>query len=279
MKLKSRLICLDLDGTLLNDDKIIPKKTLDYLNFLVKNDSFIAIATGRHLDYAEYLTRKITRNKFIVSTNGAITFYKPIGIINKVYLDSNLVIKIIECAKDNNLYPNLYYNPYEFGYDMLVTNKKSINFLAQNIVRDLSRIANLDKFTAENVLSITINSNTEKIELFLKNIESQLKNSSTYHIMNSSYTDESLLEIMGLNVTKWSGIKNIIRKLNFDKLEIISFGDDINDYTMLKNSDISFVMKNSNNDFLLDRFNKTLYTNNENGVFYELKRIYDGESI
>lgn len=97
--------------------------------------------------------------------------------------------------------------------------------------------------------------------------------------MNSSYTDESLLEIMGLNVTKWSGIKNIIRKLNFDKLEIISFGDDINDYTMLKNSDISFVMKNSNNDFLLDRFNKTLYTNNENGVFYELKRIYDGESI
>ncbi|WP_324619711.1 HAD family hydrolase [Citroniella saccharovorans] len=277
--MKSRLICLDLDGTLLNDDKIIPKKTLDYLNFLVKNDSFIAIATGRHLDYAEYLTRKITRNKFIVSTNGAITFYKPIGIINKVYLDSNLVIKIIECAKDNNLYPNLYYNPYEFGYDMLVTNKKSINFLAQNIVRDLSRIANLDKFTAENVLSITINSNTEQIELFLKNIESQLKNSSTYHIMNSSYTDESLLEIMGLNVTKWSGIKNIIRKLNFDKLEIISFGDDINDYTMLKNSDISFVMKNSNNDFLLDRFNKTLYTNNENGVFYELKRIYDGESI
>lgn len=246
---------------------------------MVKNDSFIAIATGRHLDYAEYLTRKITRNKFIVSTNGAITFYKPIGIINKVYLDSNLVIKIIECAKDNNLYPNLYYNPYEFGYDMLVTNKKSINFLAQNIVRDLSRIANLDKFTAENVLSITINSNTEQIELFLKNIESQLKNSSTYHIMNSSYTDESLLEIMGLNVTKWSGIKNIIRKLNFDKLEIISFGDDINDYTMLKNSDISFVMKNSNNDFLLDRFNKTLYTNNENGVFYELKRIYDGESI
>lgn len=49
---------------------------------------------------------------------------------------------------------------------MLVTNKKSINFLAQNIVRDLSRIANLDKFTAENVLSITINSNTEQIELF-----------------------------------------------------------------------------------------------------------------
>lgn len=41
MKLKSRLICLDLDGTLLNDDKIIPKKTLDYLNFLVKNDSLL----------------------------------------------------------------------------------------------------------------------------------------------------------------------------------------------------------------------------------------------
>lgn len=36
MKLKSRLICLDLDGTLLNDDKIIPKKTLDYLNFWLK---------------------------------------------------------------------------------------------------------------------------------------------------------------------------------------------------------------------------------------------------
>ena len=50
-----KMICLDLDGTLLNYEKQIDSQTSKLLNKLSSNGVEIVIATGRHYDFASYL--------------------------------------------------------------------------------------------------------------------------------------------------------------------------------------------------------------------------------
>ena len=69
-----KMICLDLDGTLLNSKKEIDKKTCSFLNELSSKGIEIVIATGRHYDFASYLTRNLTDKRVIISNNGSGIF-------------------------------------------------------------------------------------------------------------------------------------------------------------------------------------------------------------
>jgi hydroxymethylpyrimidine pyrophosphatase-like HAD family hydrolase len=70
------LVCLDMDGTLLNDDHQITDRTASLLNTLSSTGVTICIATGRsHISVIEYLTRgnlKLCQEKIpIICFNGS----------------------------------------------------------------------------------------------------------------------------------------------------------------------------------------------------------------
>ncbi|MDY0214909.1 MAG: HAD family hydrolase [Bacilli bacterium] len=69
------LIALDLDGTLLTDDKKITPKTRDYLNALSRDGHHIVIATGRPLRAAYAYQQELGVNAPIVSYNGALSSF------------------------------------------------------------------------------------------------------------------------------------------------------------------------------------------------------------
>ena len=67
-----RLIAIDLDGTLLDDNKKIPKENLEVINKLIKEGYEIVIATGRRYWSAKELTREIDGPITIMANNGNI---------------------------------------------------------------------------------------------------------------------------------------------------------------------------------------------------------------
>ena len=95
-----KMICLDLDGTLLRSDKTIASLTSSYLNYLADKGIRVVVATGRHFDYADYLTRDIIGAKYIVANNGAGIFdIKNKKTISSTYIDEELVYKFISLAR------------------------------------------------------------------------------------------------------------------------------------------------------------------------------------
>ena len=69
------LIAIDLDGTLLTDDKKITPKTRDYLNALGNAGHHIVIATGRPLRAAYSFQQELGVKAPIVSYNGALASF------------------------------------------------------------------------------------------------------------------------------------------------------------------------------------------------------------
>ena len=64
-------ICLDLDGTLLNDDKIINEKTIETLKRTYLRGVKIIIATGRQYSVAKEMLSCLEFPLFIIYSNGA----------------------------------------------------------------------------------------------------------------------------------------------------------------------------------------------------------------
>lgn len=66
-----KLVCLDLDGTLLTSERKIDDETLAYLQKLSRNDIKIAIATGRAAFDARNHAKLVGWNTYFIGGNGA----------------------------------------------------------------------------------------------------------------------------------------------------------------------------------------------------------------
>jgi len=73
MSREKYLIAIDLDGTLLTDDKKITPKTRDYLNKLHNNGHLIVIATGRPYRAALGFQQQLGVEGPLVTYNGSLT--------------------------------------------------------------------------------------------------------------------------------------------------------------------------------------------------------------
>ena len=69
-----KLIVMDLDGTLLNEEGIVTQKTKKYLGKLKKEGYVIAIATGRILKSALIATGEAEFANYIVADAGAAVY-------------------------------------------------------------------------------------------------------------------------------------------------------------------------------------------------------------
>ena len=75
---EKKLLCTDLDGTLLNTDKIITEKTLNAIRLMIKSGHSFAFSTGRPVQSAIPLAQKYgfmdLPGFYIVSYNGALIY-------------------------------------------------------------------------------------------------------------------------------------------------------------------------------------------------------------
>ena len=83
-----KLIAIDLDGTLLDDKKKIPRENIEVVNQLIDMGYEVVIATGRRYWSAKELTKDIDRSMVILANNGNVVRHtKDDQVIIKKYLD------------------------------------------------------------------------------------------------------------------------------------------------------------------------------------------------
>lgn len=63
---------MDLDGTLLNDEKQIPEENLKLIDKLIDKGYEVVIATGRRYWSAKQLTKEIDKPLVILANNGNV---------------------------------------------------------------------------------------------------------------------------------------------------------------------------------------------------------------
>lgn len=270
-----KAICFDLDGTLLNSNKKISDKAVSLINELASKNIKIIIATGRNYDFSLLLTNNLTSKRVIISNNGSLVADANKNKIFVNYINEDFIVKLDSFLNSyKRVKKHIYPDPIATKYDLLVANEENIDYLIGLTVRNQKRIKIMDQNDfKDKILSIALHGIKKDITSLSKSLD-PYNNQISYHVMNDFYQDSYMLEVMPNNINKLTAIKKYLYKLNISLSETIAFGDNINDYEMLKNVGLGIAMKNSSKELTRITKNISSYTNDEDGVYKELLKIY-----
>src|SRR6056297_2040968 len=107
--METKLVVLDLDGTLLNDAHEITAETKDYLEKLKSKGIKVVIATGRTFTAAKRYHNELKLDTPLISCNGGF-IYDPIQekVIDGHAISKATVLKIFKILLENNTFFQFY---------------------------------------------------------------------------------------------------------------------------------------------------------------------------
>ena len=274
-----KAVCLDLDGTLLDDDKKISDRSFLLLDNLIENGIEVIIATGRHFYMVSDFLKPLKRDIMVCANNGAMSRFKESNkLVNVEYVSNCKFLEIYNKALECGMNPYIYVDSFVDGYHLAIKDgqpKKSHfeeNIVDKKIAVDSVRyFSQIDVKSLETVLCIAFLDQKERIDEFFeyfKDEEDLVKN--MYFVPNG----KKVLEFQSKKADKWIAITNYLKSKNISLSEVVSFGDEFNDKSMVKNSGMGFAMKNGIEELKSLTNNITEFTNNEDGVYLELKKIF-----
>jgi hypothetical protein len=271
-----KMVVLDLDGTLLNGEKIISDKNAHILKKLHKQGIHIVIATGRNYYMAKILVENIKSTEpVILANNGAVVrCYIDDEFIESNYLDFSIFEQIYELGIKHDLNPIIHVDEYNKGYDLIYECENYEDVYLGYIKKEYDRTRH-KKFKTEeinNILSVCYFNEYQRLMKFRNEIEKMPGEFNV--ILNQNLSSLSLLEFLNINGCKWRALKKYIDRLGVDASQVIAIGDDNNDIELIANAGLGIAMKNATNCLKNSADLISRFSNKESGVYYELSEIF-----
>lgn len=277
--MKYKMICIDMDGTLLNSKKKLSDGNKEALKKAYEMGVHIIICTGRNSRSALYFANEIGVESAAIANNGALVIDEDGEVlIFKEALEKQQCEKILEVGKEYKAIPNFH------GLGKIYLNSKFRKFINNMFFnRNVP-----DKYKIENVYLNESNAwnsvfDDEK-EVFgkcifldkkekLKKIEKSLNDVGSFEI---TYSGKFCLEINNKGVSKGRAVRILGENYGIKQEEIICIGDNGNDISMIKYAGLGVAMKNGTDavkeiaDYITD-------TNDNDGVAKVVKKFIFNE--
>lgn len=273
-----KLVAIDLDGTLLTEEKKIPSKNADVLKILSDRGIEIVIATGRRYWSARHFVSQIGMELMVVANNGTIlrNMSNNETILQK-YLDKDDFHILIKEGRKRDLYPIIHADHFDERYDIVIEldkeNEKYSSYL-YDIPDRYKKIENLLFYENPRVLSVVFPGEINVLKEFYNLLNTSHVDRYSSHILNSLTKVGPILEIMGPLGSKWKTLSDYAKEKGIRKEEIIAIGDDDNDIEMIENAGLGIGMKNASLGVRKVADIITEKTNDECGVADVLEKIF-----
>ncbi|MBC1625679.1 HAD family phosphatase [Listeria welshimeri] len=274
----TQAIILDIDGTLLNDDKKISPETKKALITAQQNGVKLILASGRpttgmHL-YAEQLEMK-KYHGLLVSYNGAKVvdcqtkeelFNQTLTIAEgKAVLEHMKQFEVkVMIDKDDYMYVNNVYDCY-------ITYKGE----EINIIQYESRGGNF-KLCEKEDLAAFLDYRINKIltagdpDYMQKNYQAMM--APFKNTLNCVFTADFYFEFTAKNIDKAKALDTVLTPMGIHAENIIAFGDGHNDITMVKYAGTGIAMDNAVPE-LKAVANSITLSNNKDGIAHVLNNF------
>ena len=232
-----KLVAMDCDGTLLNEQKRITDRTNKVIKEVKKQNVHIVLASARPFYRILPYIRELgldTADNYTIAFNGALVLNNTeSNIIIDEPISDILVRKVVEYCKSTKK------QFYIYTYDKLFALEDRFNYL--KISPDANfYIMKEGDFPSERIYKIVIRDTLENIgaiEIEVKNLFSEQ--------LNISKCDDNGIVLISKNVSKTIALEAIIKMLKVKPNEVIAFGDEENDIDMLDYVGLSVSMKNA----------------------------------
>lgn len=264
-----KLIAIDMDGTLLRNDKTISDLTKNSIKKATELGIKIVLTTGRPIQgIKNYLNElEITReDEYVIALNGAlICRTSDYSIISSNGTLTGKDLKYIY-EKVNDL--NTYVHAFTNGWDLV--NKKS-KFSDAEEKRINLKVKVLDFFKDvddnDEILKVVLEEEKEILDREVPKIPSELLNKYATH-----RSLDFMFEFMKKGCDKSTGIDVLAQLLEINKDEIIAIGDAINDVEMIEYAGLGVAMGNAT-DEIKEKADFVTKSNEEDGVAYVIEKF------
>lgn len=268
-----KMIGLDLDGTLLKDDKSIDTKTKEYLETLSANGVHIVPITGRPLSGIPDCVRNIKGVDYIISNNGSKTVLNSTNeTLFSLAMDNATSKRVIESVKQTGAIFEVFLNHYGYCEKFVFDHYKKVytgTVLGDYIFSSRKQV--------DSLLSLFDDKNTEADEVFIickDNDDREIIKAQTNKISGIQYCmlADRFLEITKKGTDKGTALELLCNHLKIELNKVIAFGDGENDLQFLNKAGTAVAMGNAT-DSVKAQADIITDTNNNQGVLKALKNL------
>ena len=236
-----KLIALDMDGTLLNDDKVVSEKNKEALKKAKELGVYVVLASGRPIDgllkFLEELNL-LGEDDYVLSYNGCLVQKtKTREAVCDVTLKGRDLKYLKKLADEAGL--NIHAFSKEKG---LITPKenKYTTYEAHHNGIDF----HIDDFSGikddEDIIKVMMIDEPEILDEGMKKLPSEV-----YEKYSVAKSAPFFLEFFNKEASKGIGVKLLADHLGIKREEIIAVGDEMNDYSMIEYAGLGVAMGNA----------------------------------
>lgn len=268
--MKYKLVCIDMDGTLLNSKKTISERTKATIKNAYQLGTDIVITTGRVYENAAFYSKLIGVNSPIIASNGSIIRGSNNNIIYRNVMNTKSLKRILDVCEKCKVKVNFYTNNSVICGSRLVYVLMKYLFLKSMIICDNGKI-DIEYVTKNDELIDEIERNADKIlrcEIIhastkkIREVKERLKKIDAIEVVSSTKNN---IEITSKSVSKGAAIQFLAQYYNIQKKEIIAIGDSENDLSMIKYAGVGVAMGNGDK-FIKSKADYVTDTNDNDGV-------------
>lgn len=266
---KPKLLALDLDGTLFNNDSAVSEKNRLAIADAIDSGVTVCISTGRPYIGLPLSFMEEANIRYAITTNGAAVYQVP----EKRCLSSqcmsrekmNELLPILASKRmhfdvfiDGDGYSDRRMRPYIDEFDMPLPLRNYIKN-SRNVVEDIA------SFVAEQdspVQKITMNFPRDEIEGCRVEVNELLTKDPYFRVVCGGFHN---LELTRADVSKAKALSFLCEHLGFSIADAMAIGDTENDLEMIKAAGVGVAMGNATNP-VKEAADYVTLTNLEDGV-------------
>lgn len=259
-----KMIAIDIDDTLLNDDLQVTQTTMQALKKAADEGVFITLATGRMFASAKQVANQIDLNVPLITYQGSlIKNLKDETVIYERFVPEDVVAYLFDFCVEHQLHIQTY---YEDRLYVLEDNEKIKNYVKQSNV-PYHVETDVEKLKHTPAIKIVIIDDPDKLDQLALKFKPKFGNK--VHITKSK---PYYLEFLHPEGNKGSALRFLAETFQCPQDQTIAVGDSWNDREMIEYAGLGVAMGNAVQE-LKDIANYITLTNNENGVAHVIEKF------
>lgn len=260
--MEKHLIALDLDGTLLNDDKIISKRTMQTLKTAKEQGHVVMIATGRPFRVSKQFYQQLGLDTPIVNMNGAYIHHPLNQSWDHMHtpLPKDVALDIVDHSTQIGVQ-----NIMAEIMDQVFINEQTEHIFNQFFLDGLekpAKIGNLKETLTGDPSSLLVHPFEEGVQPIRQILNENHASVIDHRKWGAPF---HVIEIIRSGLHKAIGVKKVADEYGIPQQRIIAFGDEDNDLEMIEYAGVGVAMGNGI-DELKTLAKETTLTNHQDGV-------------
>ena len=265
-----KLAVFDMDGTILNSKHKISKENMQAISNLEKSGVRIIIATGRPSELLKKYTNEMEIDDYVINCNGSVIGHPfKDDFLHQNTIDRENVIKLIDMCEENS------YDYLVYTKDAVISKDNERLSLFKKIGESYKEEDKANIIQTEDADYIKNNFLPNKILILEKDPEKYKglwKRIKGFRGIEYTQSWIGALDVSPIGDTKGNAVRILCEHYGILQEEVIAFGDQLNDVSMIKYAGLGIAMGNAE-DEVKSVANYVTLTNDENGVADAIKKI------